>query len=56
MIAERLEKHLKLCKRNLRSNRVKCCAFCPWEDEIVAARPAWAHHFEEKRKWINTHK
>lgn len=50
MIAERLEKHLKLCARNLKSNRVKCCASCPWEDEIVAARPQWLRYFESKRK------
>lgn len=30
----KLAKHAKLCWRNLRSARVKCCASCPFEEEI----------------------
>ena len=51
MYADRLHAHVKsLCERNLRSDRVKCCAQCPFEDEIVAAYPHLAGYFRRKRR------
>jgi len=45
-----LAEHVRrLCQKNLRSNRVKCCARCPFEDEIVAHRPDLAPLFGAKR-------
>lgn len=32
----KMKKHIKLCKRNLKSDRVKCCATCPFEDMIIS--------------------
>jgi len=52
MIKERLVNHLKLCRKNLKSNRVKCCAQCPFEDEIVEAEPTLEVLFETKRHMI----
>jgi len=49
---ERLHKHIKLCRRNLRSNRVQCCATCPFEDFVVAHSPDLKGLFEAKRKRI----
>ena len=48
--AKLIEKHLKLCTRNLRSKRVRCCADCPFEDVIVAHRPCLKKLFVAKRK------
>jgi len=42
--------HIKLCKRNLRNKRVKCCAICPFEEEILAHYPELAEGFRAKRK------
>ena len=50
MIAKRLAKHARLCRRNLLSPRVKCCAQCPFEDEIVAALPGLGPLFRAKRR------
>lgn len=50
MILSKMEKHIKLCQRNLKSNRVKCCANCPFEEEITAIWPELAKLFVEKRK------
>jgi len=52
MNKEKLAKHIKLCKRNLRSKRVKCCAECPFEDEIVGEYPEIKKEFQQKRKNI----
>jgi len=49
MNLKRLEHHIKLCRRNLASSRVKCCAACPFEEEIVAQYPDLAVMFERKR-------
>ena len=45
----KLEKHINLCKRNLKSSRVKCCAGCPFEEEIVSQYPELKVLFEQKR-------
>ena len=52
MDLDKLRKHVRLCKRNLRSRRVRCCATCPFEDEIVAAFPEMKAMFDEKRSFI----
>lgn len=52
MDVDRLRNHVKLCRRNLNSSRVKCCATCPFEEEIVGLFPELKILFEEKRKWI----
>ena len=49
MNLERLKHHIKLCRRNLSSARVKCCATCPFEEEIIAVYPELAALFEAKR-------
>jgi len=49
----KLMKHImSLCVRNLNSKRVKCCAECPFEDQIVKAVPNLKQLFEKKRKEI----
>jgi hypothetical protein len=42
-----------LCKRNLKSNRVKCCAQCPFEEEIVSQYPELKNLIDNefKFKW-----
>jgi len=52
MNKEKLKNHIKLCKRNLRSNRVKCCVECPFEDEIVGEYPEFKKEFQQKRENI----
>lgn len=47
---KRLTKHIQLCLRNLRSKRVKCCAQCPFEEEILSVYPDLKELFEKKRK------
>ncbi len=47
---DRLKSHIRLCRRNLRSDRVKCCATCPFEEEIVAAYPDMEKEFMHKRR------
>jgi hypothetical protein len=46
----KLANHVKLCRRNLKSSRVKCCAGCPFEDEITQEYPELKMLFEAKRK------
>lgn len=54
MIEERLDEHVEgLCKRNLRSKRVKCCAKCPFEDDIVERYPDLQEQFDAKRTAIS---
>jgi len=48
----KLQNHVKLCRRNLNSDRIKCCARCPFEDEIVEEYPDLAELFEVKRQFI----
>jgi hypothetical protein len=51
MNLEKLEKHIKkLCKPNLRSNRVKCCGDCPFEEEICNHDPSLKSLFQAKRE------
>jgi hypothetical protein len=52
MDLEKLENHVKLCKKNLKSGRVKCCATCPFEGEIVSVYPDLKILFEDKRDKI----
>ena len=48
----KLVTHIKPCKRNLKSARVKCCAACPFEDEILAHYPDLRGAFEAKRELL----
>ena len=50
MDKDRLAIHIKLCKRNLNSRRVKCCANCPFEEEIVTEYPEVTDLFNLKRQ------
>jgi len=52
MDVDKLKKHVKLCRKNLKSNRVKCCATCPFEEEIVVQYPDMKKLFEAKRKYL----
>lgn len=54
MNLKKLQQHVKLCRRNLKSHRVTCCANCPFEDEIVAQFPALKKLFVEKRKHVKS--
>ena len=47
---EKLREHVRLCRKNLRSNRVKCCAQCPFEEFIVAHTPDLKGLFAAKRR------
>lgn len=49
MNKNKLVNHVKLCRRNLMSSRVKCCAECPFEEEIVREYPALKILFYLKR-------
>jgi len=46
----KLAKHLNLCRKNLKSSRVKVCAECPFEDIIIQYHPELAELFEAKRR------
>lgn len=50
MDIKKLETHIKLCKRNLKSDKVKCCANCPFEAEIIRRFPQLQLLFEVKRR------
>ena len=39
----------RLCRKNLNSDRVKCCAQCPFEEEITKAYPELGRLFVHKR-------
>jgi hypothetical protein len=45
----KLKNHVKLCKKNLKSDIVKCCATCPFEDMIIIEYPDLKPLFEAKR-------
>ena len=47
---KKLEQHIKLCKRNLKNKRVKCCGNCPFEEEIKSYDPGLLKYFSEKRR------
>lgn len=51
----RLRGHIRLCKSNLRSPRVKCCAGCPFEEIIVSEFPELKNAFRAKRAAVNPH-
>ena len=53
MDALRLADHIKLCRKNLQSKRVKCCATCPFEEEITSQYPEMAALFSAKRRSLN---
>ena len=55
MNKERLEKHIKLCRRNLRSTRVKCCTTCPFKEEILSIYPELAIGFYRKESNLLEH-
>jgi len=46
----KLKQHIKLCKRNLKSPRVKCCANCPFEEEITKEYPKLKKMFKAKKE------
>jgi hypothetical protein len=46
----KMDGHLKLCRKNLKSNRVACCATCPFEDLIVSHDVRMAGLFDAKRR------
>jgi hypothetical protein len=50
MDTEKLINHVKLCKRNLKSDRVECCKSCPFEDEIIQEYSELKELFELKRE------
>jgi len=52
MNLRKLANHVNLCKKNLKSKRVKCCGNCPFEHEIVMIYPDLKKEFVTKRKWI----
>jgi len=39
MNRKKLEKHIKLCRRNLKNVKVKCCLDCPFKEIIVQYHP-----------------
>ena len=49
MDSVKLKNHVKLCLKNLKNNRVKCCAQCPFEEEIVKEYPQLNVAFVHKR-------
>jgi hypothetical protein len=51
MDLKRLEKHIKLCVKNLKSRKVRCCAGCPFEKDILAHYPHLKGLFEAKRRF-----
>lgn len=53
MNKERLAQHIKLCKRNLKNDRVKCCAMCPFEEDICEEYPELCNLFQKKRIHLN---
>jgi len=50
MDIDKLQKHIKLCRKNLNSKRIKCCSSCPFEEEILSIFPELKEKFIEKRK------
>lgn len=50
VLTEKLDKHIKLCTRNIKSDRVKCCAQCPFELIITQHNPELGPLFTQKRK------
>ena len=46
----KLATHIRLCRKNLKSDRVRCCANCPFEDFIVDYDTSLKTLFEKKRR------
>jgi hypothetical protein len=55
MDIQKLKQHIKLCVKNLKSNRVKCCGNCPFEDDILRVYPSLWTAFARKRELIHGH-
>ena len=53
---EKLAVHVGLCRKNLKSKRVKCCANCPFEEEIVEYYSELGTMFITKRKELESGK
>jgi len=53
MDIQKLVHHVKLCRKNLKSQRVNCCSQCPFEEEIIAEYPDLKKLFIAKRKSIS---
>ena len=49
MNKEKLSKHVRLCRKNLKTKRVKCCLDCPFEEEISNEYPDVKELFKERR-------
>lgn len=49
----KLQKHIKLCIKNLKSKRVMCCSQCPFEEDILAYYPNLKGLFEAKRREVD---
>jgi len=50
MVKNRLERHVrKLCIKNLKDKRVKCCSLCPFQDDIEKEFPETRRLFKEKQ-------
>lgn len=47
---DKLKKHIKLCIRNLKSDKIKCCANCPFEEEILNEYPELKEKFIIKKE------
>jgi len=50
MDLRKLTVHINLCRKNLKSKRVKCCANCPFEEDITKHYPELKTMFITKRK------
>lgn len=50
MNKKKLSNHVKLCLKNLKNKRTKCCANCPFEEEILSVYPDMKKLFDNKRK------
>ena len=52
----KLANHVKLCTKNLKSNGVICCAYCPFEEEIIKEYPILRTLFVLKRAHLTQKK
>lgn len=50
MNKKKLSNHVKLCLKNLKNKRTKCCVNCPFEEEILSVYPDMKKLFDNKRK------
>lgn len=46
---EDIRKFSKLCRRNLKSKRIKCCKNCPFKEDIIKACPDLEELFKESK-------